>query len=112
MAGSVIQTDARIGSHAIINTSASIDHDCVVGSYAHIAPGAVLTGIITVENGSFIGAGTVVIPGKRIGEWATVGAGATVVRDIPKYCTAVGTPAKVISFYTLGDETNVTRNHA
>jgi len=37
-----------------------------------------------------------VIPGVTIGESAIVGAGATVVRDIPAHVTATGCPARVV----------------
>jgi acetyltransferase EpsM len=47
--------------------------------------------------GSMMGVGSSVIPCVKIGSWATIGAGAAVVRDIPDGVTAVGVPAKEIS---------------
>jgi acetyltransferase EpsM len=41
-----------------------------------------------------IGAGTTIIPNRRVGDWSKVGAGATVIQDIPSYSTAVGLPAR------------------
>jgi acetyltransferase EpsM len=41
------------------------------------------------------GAGAVIIPNIKIGEWSIVGAGATVIHDLPSYCNAVGVPAKI-----------------
>ncbi|MEB3100787.1 acetyltransferase [Ferviditalea candida] len=96
MPNAVINADARIGSHAIINTGAVIEHDNRIGDYAHACPRAVLTGTVIVEEGALIGAGAAVVPGTCIGQWAVIGAGASVIGDIPEYCTAVGTPARVI----------------
>ena len=63
MAGAVVQTGSRIGENAIVNTRASVDHDCWVGAHAHIAPGAVLCGDVEVGEGAHIGAGAVVVQG-------------------------------------------------
>src|SRR5690606_10897483 len=49
MAGAVIQPEARIGSHVIINTCASVDHECSLKDYAQISPGARLGGNVNVE---------------------------------------------------------------
>jgi sugar O-acyltransferase (sialic acid O-acetyltransferase NeuD family) len=95
-AGAVIQPGVTIGSHAIINTSASIDHDCLIDDYAHVAPGAHLAANVHVLRGAFLGTGAQVIPGITIGEYSIVGAGSTVIRNIPDHVAAVGCPAKVI----------------
>lgn len=51
---------------------------------------------IVVEDGSWIGAGAILLDGVRIGEGAVVGAGAVVTRDIPSHALAVGVPARVV----------------
>jgi sugar O-acyltransferase (sialic acid O-acetyltransferase NeuD family) len=96
--GSIVQAQSRIANHVIINTGTNVDHDCVIEDYVHLAPGVVLCGCVSVGEGAFIGAGTVVIPGKKIGAWATVGAGSVVISDIPEFAVAVGNPAKVIKY--------------
>lgn len=92
----VIHAEASIGRHCIINTGAIIEHENKLGDYVHISPGAVLTGNVSVEEGAHVGASAAVIPGMDIGSWSVVGAGSTVITPIPSYCTAVGTPAKVM----------------
>jgi sugar O-acyltransferase (sialic acid O-acetyltransferase NeuD family) len=96
--GTIIQAQARIGNHVIINTGARVDHDCILDDYVHAAPGVILCGCVTIGEGAFIGAGSVIIPGKRIGAWATVGAGSVVINDIPDFAVAVGNPAKIIKY--------------
>ncbi len=93
-AGAVIQPDSRIGAHVIVNTAVSVDHDCCVNDFVHLAPGVHLAGNVTVGRGAFIGIGSVVTPGRRVGDWTTVGAGAAVVTDLPERVTAVGVPAR------------------
>ncbi|MFC4735412.1 acetyltransferase [Bacillus daqingensis] len=95
-ANAVIQASAKIGEHVIINTSSIIEHDAFVGSYAHISPQAVLTGAATVLEGAHIGANASIIPGKTVGQWSIIGAGSTVIRSIPGYITAAGSPAQRI----------------
>jgi acetyltransferase EpsM len=65
----------------IINTNASVDHECVLENFVHISPGAILTGNVHVGEGTHIGAGATVIPGVRIGKWCTIGAGSVIIRD-------------------------------
>jgi len=94
MAGAVIQSGSTIGSNTIVNTRASVDHDCRLGAHVHIAPGAILCGHVQVDDGGYIGAGASIIQGIQIGENATIGAGAAVVRHVQPGATVVGVPAK------------------
>ena len=94
--GAIVQAHTTIGDHVILNTSVSVDHDCIVEEFAHIAPRSVLCGRVHVHKGAMVGAGSVILPGIHIGEWATVGAGAVVTNDVPAYATVVGNPARII----------------
>ncbi len=97
MAGAVIQTSARIGDSSIINTHASVDHDCVIGACCHIGPGATLSGGVQIGELCHMGTGARIIQNIRIGSGVLIGAGATVIRDVPDNTTVVGTPATRIS---------------
>jgi sugar O-acyltransferase (sialic acid O-acetyltransferase NeuD family) len=83
MAGTVVNTGARIGAGVIINTGATVDHDCRIEDGVHIAPGCHLCGSVHVGAGAFLGVGSVVVPGIRIGRQAWIAAGQTVTRDVP-----------------------------
>ncbi len=96
MAGAVISTHVTMGEMCIINTRASIDHDCYLGDYVHVAPGVTLAGNVTIGNGTLMGVGSCVVPGLCIGDDALVGAGAVVIRDIASNTTVVGCPAREI----------------
>ena len=45
-----------------------------------------------------------ICPGVTIGEYAVVGAGAVVTKDVPDYGVAVGTPAKVIKMLVPNEQ--------
>ena len=82
MPGAIINADSHIGPHAIINTKASIDHDCLINGYTHIAPGTTLCGTVSVGDGTLIGAGAVILPNLKVGSNVTVGAGTVVKQDV------------------------------
>ncbi len=95
--GARVSTGVTMGHHCIVNTNASVSHDCTVRDFVTIAPGVIVSGHSTLEEGCEVGAGAALVPFARVGEWAIVGAGATVVDSIPPRTTAVGTPARPIS---------------
>ena len=45
---------------------------------------------------AWIGAGATVLPGVRVGRHAVIGAASVVTKDVPDYAVAVGNPARVI----------------
>jgi UDP-perosamine 4-acetyltransferase len=96
MAGAVINADSLIDDLVIVNTGATIDHDCHIGAAVHIAPQCGLAGNVTVGEGSFLGIGCKVIPRVSIGTGVTVGAGGVVVNPLPDGTLAVGVPARPV----------------
>lgn len=94
LAGVVVNRDTRIGRNTILNTSCSVDHDCVVADHVHVAPGAHIGGEVVIDCEALIGLGAVVLPQCRIGAKAIVGAAACVTRSVPAEATVVGIPAR------------------
>ncbi|WP_026825205.1 MULTISPECIES: acetyltransferase [Exiguobacterium] len=95
MAGSVINPNSVLQEHCVVNTMASVDHNCRLEPFSSIAPGAHLGGGVTIGTRSFIGMGATVIHNIHVGPDTVVGAGATVVSNLPSQVIAYGTPAKV-----------------
>ncbi|CAB4716567.1 unannotated protein [freshwater metagenome] len=58
---------------------------------------------VTIGDGSWLGHGTVVLPGSTIGRHVVVGANSVVNGDLPDYSVAVGSPARVIRRYVEGE---------
>ena len=54
---------------------------------------------VVIGDGSWLGHGAVVLPGVTIGKHVVIGANAVVTRDIPDFCVAVGSPARVVRRY-------------
>ena len=51
---------------------------------------------VRIGAGSWIGAGSVILPGAQIGKHVTIGANSVVTGEIADYSVAVGSPARVI----------------
>jgi acetyltransferase-like isoleucine patch superfamily enzyme len=57
---------------------------------------------VKIGDGSWLGYGSVVLPGVTIGEHCVIGANSVVTHDVPSYSVAVGVPARVIKQYVDG----------
>ena len=51
---------------------------------------------VNIGNNVWIGGSVTILPGVKIGDNVTIGAGSVVIRDIPSNTVAVGNPCKVI----------------
>ena len=51
---------------------------------------------IRIEEDSWIGAGTIILPGITVHKGAVVGAGSVVTKDVPPYTVVAGNPAKIL----------------
>jgi sugar O-acyltransferase (sialic acid O-acetyltransferase NeuD family) len=92
-AGAIINAFAQVGVGCIINTAAVIEHDCIIDDFAHICPNVALAGGVTVGSKSWVGIGSQVKQLITIGDNCLIGAGSTVVKNIPDNVTAYGSPA-------------------
>jgi acetyltransferase-like isoleucine patch superfamily enzyme len=54
---------------------------------------------VVVEDNVWIGDGVAILPGSRIGQGSIIGANSVVNCAIPKFCIAVGNPARPIKIY-------------
>lgn len=89
-----------MGNFGIFNLNATIGHDCIIEDFVNIAPGANVSGNVIIKKGAYIGTNAAILQGKSInskitiGEYATVGAGAMVIKDVQDHTTVVGIPAE------------------
>ena len=96
MAGAVVNAYTTLGDGVILNTGATVDHDCVLEPYVHIAPGCHLAGTVVAAEGVFVGIGSSVVPGCRLGRWSQLGAGSVVIGDVGDDALALGVPAREV----------------
>jgi len=98
-AGCIITVNTQIGKHVIINIDSTIGHDSIIGDYSTILPSVNISGNVRIGTRCNIGTKAAIINKITIGSNTILGAGATVTKDLPSNCTAVGTPAKPIKFH-------------
>jgi sugar O-acyltransferase (sialic acid O-acetyltransferase NeuD family) len=94
-AGAVVNPGSEIGANTILNTACTVDHHNCIGDHVHVAPGVHLGGDVVIGTGALVGIGAVVMPQHQIGDWATVGAGAVVTKNVPVGTVWVGVPARM-----------------
>lgn len=114
--GAYIGPGVRVGDNCKLQNYALVYEPADLADGVFIGPAAVLTndlhpravtpdGIlknsddweavgVSVGRGASIGARAVCVAPVRIGEWATVAAGAVVTKDVPSYAVVVGVPAR------------------
>lgn len=109
--GASVECDCTVGRKCKIETNAYITAYSTLGDMCFIAPGVVTSNDnfagrseerfkhfkgVTVQNGGRIAAGSVILPGKVIGEQAMAAAGSVVTKDVPEKTVVVGSPARVL----------------
>jgi len=97
-AGVIFTNEISVGNHVIINLGVTIGHDVIIEDFVTLNPGVHINGKNIVREGVYIGSGAVTIQNITIGAWSIIGAGAVVVNNIEQGITAVGVPAKKISY--------------
>jgi len=115
--GAYVDFDVIIGDNVKIQNGVYVYHGVTVEDGVFLGPGVILTNDklprainpdgslkgdadwevspILIRRGASIGAGAVVLPGVTVGEFAMVGAGAVVTRDVPAQGLVYGNPARV-----------------
>jgi len=123
MSGAVIGENCTIGqnvlvsSHAVLGNNVKVQNNVSVYTGVEckddvfLGPSCVFTNVINprsfisrkeefrstlVKKGATIGANATIICGVTIGEYAMIGAGAVVTKDVPDYALIAGNPGKQI----------------
>jgi UDP-2-acetamido-3-amino-2,3-dideoxy-glucuronate N-acetyltransferase len=122
----VIGPNARIGKGVKIQNNVSVYEGVTLEDDVFCGPSMVFTNVYNprseirrmdelrptlVRRGATLGANCTIICGVTIGQYAFVGAGAVVVRDVPDYALVVGNPARIVGWMcTCGNRIEVNGN--
>jgi len=85
--------EVRLGSHVCLSQRAYLctgSHDPRRESFD------LITRPIEIEDGAWLAAGCLVLPGIRVGAGAVLAAGSVVTKDVPEGATVAGNPARAI----------------
>jgi acetyltransferase-like isoleucine patch superfamily enzyme len=118
--GAYIDFDVAIGSNVKIQNGVYVYHGVTVQDGVFLGPGVILTNdklprainpdgtlksdadwevsATLIEHGASIGAGAIILPGVTVGEFALIGAGAVVTRDVPAHGLVYGNPARLLGY--------------
>ncbi|MFW5706936.1 MAG: acyltransferase [Bacteroidota bacterium] len=109
----VISPQVELGNNVKVQNNVSIYTGVICEDDVFLGPSMVFTNIVNprsavvrkdqyvktlVKKGASIGANATIVCGIEIGEFAFIGAGAVVIRDVPAYALVVGNPAKHIGW--------------
>jgi UDP-2-acetamido-3-amino-2,3-dideoxy-glucuronate N-acetyltransferase len=105
----VISPDVVLGNNVKVQNNVSIYTGVTCGDDVFLGPSCVFTNVTNprsainrkgqyakthVGKGATIGANATIVCGHNIGEYAFIGAGAVVTKNVPPYALLVGNPAK------------------
>lgn len=98
-AGVRLTSNIAIGQQVVINLNATVGHDVALGDFSALMPNVSISGNVILDEGVYVGVGAATVNGTPerplvIGAWATIGAGAVVVRDVEPGKTIVGIPGR------------------
>ncbi|MBI3135835.1 MAG: N-acetyltransferase [Bacteroidetes bacterium] len=109
----VVSPDVVLGNNVKVQNNVSIYTGVICEDDVFLGPSMVFTNVMNprsavnrrnqylrtlVKKGASIGANATIVCGNPIGEYAFIGAGAVVTKEVPAYALLVGNPAKQIGW--------------
>ena len=92
--GVQVAVNAKIGAGVVLNHMVNIGHDVVVGDYTTIMPFSGVSGYCKIGSEVRIGGHAFIVPGRKVGDAATIAAGSIVFTNVKAGTTVLGNPAK------------------
>ena len=108
----VISCDAEIGDFVSINLHTAVGHDVKIGDCCQINPHTSLGGGAILKAGVTIGSNVCILPDAVVEEGSVVGAGSVVLRRVPPHHTVFGVPAKLVALPVSAGKNNDLRGMA
>ncbi|GAB4286863.1 MAG TPA: hypothetical protein DIU37_06105 [Opitutae bacterium] len=90
----ILTCDIHLGKFVTVNCHTSIGHDVEVGDWCTLSCHCDVTGFCKVGEGVYFGSHVSLIPNRKIGPYATLGAGSVVINTIKEQSSVFGVPAK------------------
>ena len=105
----VVSPKVILGNNVRVQNNVSIYEGVICEDDVFLGPSSVLTNVINprsavsrkneykttlIKKGASIGANATIVCGHTIGEYAFIGAGAVVTKDVPAYALIVGNPGR------------------
>ena len=103
MPKAVVGPNSKVGKFCLINTQASIDHDCLMLDYSSLAPAAVTGGTVKIGLRSAISIGAIIKHGLKIGGDCVIGAKSYLNKDLPNNQVYYEMPPKQTRARNSGD---------
>jgi UDP-2-acetamido-3-amino-2,3-dideoxy-glucuronate N-acetyltransferase len=109
----VVSPEVVLGKNVKVQNNVSIYTGVICEDDVFLGPSMVFTNIVNprsaiirkdqyartmVRRGATIGANSTIICGHEIGEYAFIGAGAVVTKDVPRYALIIGNPARHVGW--------------
>ena len=82
----------------MLNGRVSVGHDVKIGDYTTIMVGTGISGGCRIGSQVNIGGHAYIIPGKKVGDNATIAAGSVVFTNVKAGVTVLGNPAKRVDW--------------
>jgi sugar O-acyltransferase (sialic acid O-acetyltransferase NeuD family) len=89
----VLTSDIVVGDFVSLNVGTAVGHDVVIGDWSQTSAFCDLTGFTRLGKGVLMGSHATLLPRRKVGDYAVVGAGSVVVRDVKGGETVFGVPA-------------------
>lgn len=96
LAGTVLTASVQVGRHVVVMPGCVLTHDDVLEDFTTLGARVALAGAVTVEEGAYLGTGSLVREHLHVGRWSLVGMGSVVLQDVPAHQVWVGAPARLL----------------